>query len=151
MTITAHIEGLDSLLAEEFQRMKQIGQAAMATAFGDIAHRNFGLDGDDRAFEWPDLSPKYAKRVGRTLATEYLSGDLSASLQVDNDNPEFSEVSLNTPYAVAQHDGNPENNLPARPVFPILNKSTDEDVVLTPRAEQDILKAATDAINAAIS
>lgn len=90
--------------------------------------QNFGATGTDRPSEWAPLSPHYAKRVKRPIATLELSGALLRSLRVSS--PEGNSISVYTdsPYAEAHQKGN--RNLLARPFFPVL-----PDGSATPRAQ----------------
>jgi phage gpG-like protein len=145
MTINATVEGLVDLLAAEFQAAKVAGQAAMAEKFFEITRENFGNDGIDRPIEWPALSPKYAKRVGREHATLFVSGELEASLTWQS-TPEYAEVFTDSEYAEVHQFGG-GNHIPARPFMPLKNASAVEDAELTDFAAEQVIKAAENAIN----
>lgn len=90
---------------------------------------NFGFSGRNRPVNWKPLSPSYAKRVKRSVATLDLSGDLMRSIRVSAPDGNSITVSTDNEYAAAQQNGNAR--LPARPFFPIT--STGE---LTPYARR---------------
>jgi len=94
-------------------------QAAMAARYGEIVRSNFGESGLDRPSAWPPLSPSYAKEVGRTYATLFVSGALFSAVRVDAQDARVSASNADAPYATAHQFGNPAGNLPARPYFPV--------------------------------
>ena len=99
---------------------RRLVQRSMAIKFLEITDRNFGGGtGGDRPQKWPDLSDKYAKRVGRKKATLRESGKLFASIKLINDRDKFAEIGTDIPYAWAHQFGSPANHLPARPFFPV--------------------------------
>ena len=106
----------------------------MAGRFREIVMENFGETGTDRPEEWPALSPKYAKRVGREEATLFVTGTLMNSVEIDPYNPDAAVVSTKCSYAMAHQYG--EGNMPKRPFFPMT------DLELTPYAEQQVMEAA---------
>lgn len=142
MTVSVTVTGIESILAEELRILKIVGQAAMAEKFFEITRENFGDTGVDRPLEWANLSPKYARRVGRDHATLFLSGELESSLNFDGTNPEFSEVWTDNDYALAHQFGNPSRNLPPRPFMPLTNESDSEYAELTDYAAEQVVAAA---------
>src|SRR5574343_1931252 len=79
-------------------------QAAMAAAYVDVVASNLGESGVDRPFAWAPLSPAYAKKVGRTHATLYVTGELARAVKVDDSLAQHSTVSVSDSdcsYAVA--------------------------------------------------
>lgn len=113
-------------------------QGAMGEILFEIVRENFGETGIDRPSTWPELSSKYAKKVGRDYATLHLKGDLESAVKFDNSNPEYAQVSVSdsdVPYAAAHQWGTA--HLPARPFFPI-----DEYGQLTEFAAQEVIAAA---------
>jgi phage gpG-like protein len=145
MTVSITISGLDELLTDELRELKQAAQAAMAEKFFEITRENFGDNGVDRPIEWPALGFKYAMRVGREHATLFLTGELEASIQIDSSNPDFAEVFTENEYAAAHQLGTQQ--LPARPFFPIVGDMQLESAQLTNFAQEEVLKAAQQAID----
>jgi phage gpG-like protein len=113
-------------LTELLLSVKVDCQAAMANRFAAITQNNFGFDGEDRPEQWPALSVNYANKFhdGQRIPTEILSGDLQASIQIEETNPEYAEVFTDVPYAVAQQEGEEAGNLPARPYMPVNKDGT---------------------------
>ena len=128
----------DFNLAEQiqarFDELKVPIQAAMAGRFRELVFENFGETGTDRPEKWPDLSTKYAKKVGRDYATLYVNGTLMNSVEIDPYNPDAAVVSTKCPYAMAHQWG--EDNMPKRPFFPMT------DLEPTPHAESQVIEAA---------
>ncbi len=109
-------------LLQKLEALKPPVQAAMAQALYDIVINNFGATGVDRPWPWKELRNKeYARKMGRSFATLFVTGKLRDTVEQDNSNPEFSTVSMgNTDkvsYALAHHFG--AGLLAARRVFPI--------------------------------
>lgn len=128
---------------ETLNEIRLACQAAMATRFYDITMNNFGSgDGEDRPEPWVDLSDNYARRVKRTYPTLELHGDLITSVTPVTDVLEYASVETNNPYALSHQEGVYENNLPARPFFPI-----DQSGELTPYTESECLNAAESALS----
>jgi phage gpG-like protein len=136
MTFELDIQNLNfaEQIQARFDEIKVPIQAAMAGRFREIVMGNFGETGTDRPEEWPTLSPKYAKRVGRDEATLFVTGTLMDSVEIDPYNPDAAVVSTKCPYAMAHQYG--EGNMPKRPFFPMT------DLELTPYAEQQVMEAA---------
>ena len=119
-------------------------QAAMAAAYVDVIAGNLGESGVDRPFAWAPLSPAYAKKVGRTHATLYVTGELARAVKVDDSLAQHSTVSVSDedcPYAVAHQYGYPPRNLPARPYFPF-DPQTGETTPFTLELVQQAAEAA---------
>lgn len=128
---------------QDFWAVKSDAQLAMGVAFRDIVQDNFGPIGADRPSFWQALKPKYAKRVGRTFATLYVSGKLHNAVKLDNTKDEGCEVSVSNstvPYALVHQFGG-GNNIPARPYFPVT-----PDGEVTPLTKAIVVQAAKDAV-----
>ena len=114
---------------------------------------NFGPTGFDRPWPWYPLSAKYAKRVGRSYATMFVSGALAGAVNksgVENGTASVS-LDLGLEYAGAHHYGRPDGNrkhpgTPARRVMPV--DSNDE---VTPATFLAVQEAARDALREALS
>ena len=124
----------------KFEEVRVPIRAAMAGRFAEICRENIG-EGfvSNRPAEWPDLKPKYAKRVGRENATLFLtpdeaarvggeSGKLYNSIQVDPYGQDAAIVFSDCEYAAKQQK--------TRPFFPMLNGE------LTPYAIAEVTAAA---------
>ncbi len=127
-------DGVKRTMAEVKGRV----QNSMASAFRDCVLANFG--GAERFVEqpYPPLSPAYARKVGRSYATLYVSGKLKGSIYVgiDDDDSATVSVSNNTvPYAKSHQYGT--SRMPARPFFPV-----DEDGGILPEVEELVMLAA---------
>jgi hypothetical protein len=126
---------------EIFEQVKIPIQAAMAGRFAEICRENIGSAfGAHRASDWTDLTDKYAKRVGRTEATLFLtpaeaakiggeSGKLFNSIQVDPYPQEAAVVFSDCEYAAVQQK--------TRPFFPMT-----PDGEITPYAKDEVTRAA---------
>ena len=120
-------------------------QAAMAAAYVDVVAGNLGATGVDRPFAWAPLSPAYARKMGRTYATLYVTGALAQAVKVDNSLAQHSTVSVSDDdcaYACAHQYGYPPHNLPARPYFPFdptTGETTPFTLDLVQQAAQDAL------------
>ena len=136
---TIDTTGIEREIESRMTEIKTGVQDSMANAFATMIHQNFGADGSSRPAEWLPLTSKYAIAYhdGDTTPTLILSGDLQASIQITEGNPEFSEVFTNNEYAAKHQWGDRENNLPARPFFPITS-----DGELTPQAMDVVVAAA---------
>jgi phage gpG-like protein len=115
---------LNSIMAE-FQNVKVSCQAAMANAFATVVNHNFGQDGEDRPTAWPALGKSYAidYHDGDRTPTLQLYGNLQASIDIEEGNPEYASVFTNNPYADLQQFGGESEQgfrIPARPFFPIV-------------------------------
>lgn len=128
--------------------------AAMRDRFYEIVMNNFGYAGAERPWSWERLSPKYAEKVGRKVATLEVSGALKAAVMKGGAEGASVTVSLSNsdiPYATAHHDGVPFGNrshpgLPGRRVFPM-----DENGEVTDWAREQIVEAAQKALADALS
>jgi len=117
-------------------------QTAMANTYWQIVQDNLGDIGRDRPIEWVDLSPKYAKRVGRAHATLLETGRLAANILTDFSDPAgfvISSSNARVLYATIHQTGG--KKMPARPYFPM-----DEDGNTTPYTEAAVREAAREAL-----
>jgi hypothetical protein len=149
------LDGALSGLAARLEALRQPVQAAMADAMEGIVLANFGSQGFMRPWDWQPLSAKYAKKVGRTYATLFVTGALKSTLRKDTSDPDGASVTMGNNglvnYALAHHHGNPGNfgttvegsgELPARRVFPLdeADHPTPESVELVRQAALSKLK-----------
>ena len=151
LTITipqATVDNFTRELQNQFFIMKSNVQLAMAVEFERIVRNNFGFMGEDRPDEWVPLSEDYAKRMKRAHATLEVTGALKAAINVNNGNPDYSEVYVSDgtiPYAtVHQYGGG--NNIPARPYFPM-----DWEGNVTEYTTERVRQAAVAALKEALS
>jgi hypothetical protein len=149
MTYTLDIPSSEiGRVAQELQRKIELVrsdvQLAMAEAFEDTVLNNFGPVGEDRPFDWPPLSPAYAKKVGRTFATLYVTGSMKQAVKIDSQ-MESADVVLadaDCAYATPHHALRVASpGLPTRRVFPI-----DEANEVTPYTFRKVVDAAADAL-----
>lgn len=90
-------------------------QDAMAQRFLEMTLSNFGIAGADRPIEWAPLSYAYSLKVGRKIATLYVTGALKGAIHQNDNEVEVNDAEV--PYATAHQYGN--DRLPARPYFPL--------------------------------
>ena len=120
----------------------------MAGRFAEICRENIGTEsGTNRPNHWPELSPRYSKRVGRKEATLFFRGELFNAIQIETGNSEFASVLIDpsspaAQYASAHQDGNPTGNLPRRAFFPM-----DENGDLTEYAKAECVEVAQTTLN----
>lgn len=151
------LEAMEGAVKAAFEAVKQPVHEAMTGAVHTVVLNNFGSSGPLRPFDWQPLSEKYARKVGRTFATLYVTGALKDTVRKDV-TAEAGVVSMSNtgmvPYAMAHHHGNPGNfgwtmpgsgELPARRVFP-LDPMSDE---VMPEVEKLVEQAARQAIKEA--
>lgn len=105
---------LERDLSGIFEAVKDPTQEAMAGAFEMCVHRNFGFSGFERPNEWPLLSPAYAKRVGRTVATLELTGAMRTQVRTEGNFVKLTDDSV--PYALKHEQA---RGVPRRSVFPM--------------------------------
>ena len=121
-------EKLSAQLVGKFASIRNGVQLKMAERMKKITQDNLGIFGVDRPIEWAELSPSYARKVGRTYATLLVTGKLRDAIKVDTANgAEGVKVAASNddvPYARAHQLGYPPNNLPARPYFPMDRSGT---------------------------
>jgi len=133
------ISNLSSDLSSKFQSVTASVQDAMADMFYAITRSNIGDFGLDRPGVWADLTPQYAKKVGRDHATLRVSGTLESAIRNDGTVGDSADVSISNddvPYAtVHQYGGG--NNIPARPYFPL-----DQNGEPTPFTVKQVTEAA---------
>ncbi len=135
-------------VAQELERkielMRSDVQLAMAEAFEETVLNNFGPVGEDRPFDWPPLSPAYAKKVGRTYATLYVTGAMKQAVKIESA-MESADVVLSDSdcaYATPHHKlSAAPPGLPTRRVFPI-----DEANEVTPMTTAKVVNAADEAL-----
>lgn len=130
VTYTIRDTELNAAFSEIGERIKQAqpkAELAMAERFQDCVLRNFGATGDFRPWSgWPPLSPRYAKKVGRTYATLEVSGRLKGNVLLElgaNNNFRVTSSNDRVPYATVHQTGG-GNNIPAREYFPLLEDGT---------------------------
>ena len=111
-------------------------EIAMAKRFHDMVLANFGIAGVDRPTDWAKLSPAYAQKVKRQIATLQVSGALKSAVHQDGN--EVFVMDSEVPYATVHQFGG-GNNIPARPYFPI-----DRDGECMPYTYSQICEAAQD-------
>lgn len=129
---SSDLASLESSVLTRVEALRQPVQSAMADAVYGIVEANFGSQGFMRPWDWQPLSQKYARKVGRTFATLFVTGALKSTLRKDSNSPDAATVTMGNNglvnYALAHHHGNPGNfgttqpgsgELPARRVFPL--------------------------------
>lgn len=112
---------LQPQLNRRFQSFRKPTHQAMADQFRQCTHDNLGSAGVFRPHQWKALSPSYARKVGRTYATLFVSGILKAAIKAraNEDHGSVSVSKADCEYSLAHQFGVPERNLPDRPYFPI--------------------------------
>lgn len=153
--VPGDVAALESRLLAKLEAARGPVQARMTEAFYGIVMANFGSVGWDRPWTWQQLSPKYAKRVGRTFATLFVTGALKATVKADLNAATVTMGNTSSvPYALAHHHGHPGNfgwtqpgsgELPARRVFPL-----DEADQPTERSQATVMQAAYEALREAM-
>lgn len=117
----ATIQGFERETMQRFEAARPAALAAMGSRLHELVLANFGIAGVDRPADWAPLSPDYARKVGRQIATLHVSGALKDAVKVGGSEGDSITVSVSdsdVPYAtVHQHGGG--NNIPARPYFPV--------------------------------
>lgn len=145
---------LNSALAgvnDRFRAAQPAVQGAMRDRFYEMVMSNFGVAGADRPWHWQPLSPAYAKKVGRDIATLYVSGALKDSVMKGGEGSGTAGATVSmsdssVPYATAHHRGVPENRgsvrrgLPARRVFPLTSANN-----VMPYTREQVVEAARSA------
>lgn len=151
------LASFESSLREKVEAARQPVQSAMADAMHGIVLANFGSTGFMRPWDWQALSPAYARKVGRTFATLFVTGALKDTVRKDASGDSASVSMANNglvSYALAHHHGNPGNfgttqagsgELPARRVFPL-----DEADQVLPEAVEMVTEAARKAAQEAL-
>lgn len=117
---TLDTDQLTEEMMYKIRSMEGAVTAAMADELWRIVDGNFGAFGIERPFDWPDLTPAYARRVKRNFPTLEVTGKLRAAV-IREYSATTARVYLNNdqvPYAMAQMRGYPPRNLPARTAFP---------------------------------
>lgn len=94
---------------------------AMAQAFQSCVKANFGYTGWFRPKPWVKLTKAYARKVGRSVATLFVSGRLMNSVKAGADKQSGAVAVSKTDviYALAHQFGYERGGQPARPYFPI--------------------------------
>lgn len=108
--------GLEAAIEE----VRPVVLEAMGDRTKELVLGNFGIAGADRPMAWAPLSPAYAKKVGREIATLKLSGALIDSIKQGGSEGESVTVSVSDsdiPYASVHQTGG--RRMPKRPYFPI--------------------------------
>lgn len=135
-------DGLADFVEEMVREARPAVNAAMDQRFYDLVQGNFGIAGVDRPMAWAPLSPAYAKKVGREIATLDLTGALRSAIMVGGPEGESITVSVSdssVPYATVHQNGS--YRMPKRPYFPI----DDQGKVLDYTASQ-VVEAAQKAL-----
>lgn len=147
MNVTFHIPVTDLNqfaygLEAAFEEIKPEVHRAMGKRFFDLVQGNFGIAGVDRPMHWAPLSPSYAKKVGREIATLDLTGALRSAILIGGAEGESITVSVSdssVPYATVHQTGS--IRMPKRPYFPI-----DDQGEVLPYTTSEVVQAATDAL-----
>lgn len=120
VTVTINGSGIPGFVEGSIRKALPAINRAMAMRFQEIWRDNFGPFGLDRP-EWgpgaSQLSAKYAKKVGRNIATLWLTGALRDSIMMGGFEADSVELTSGSPYAAAHQFG--YGNLPKRPHCPI--------------------------------
>lgn len=110
-----------------------------ANKFVEMTKQNFGNQGRYREEQWPPLSEKYAKRIGRRNATLKVSNDLYNSIKIGAPRMNYIEIFTTNKYAAAHTFGSPKIKLPKRNFWPVQFKSPSYSRLLwTPEREMII-------------
>jgi phage gpG-like protein len=139
------LEGMEKFLYDALAEVRPQVHQAMGQRFHDVVLNNFGFTGVDRPNAWAPLSPAYAKKVGREVATLFVTGALKDSIMVGGAYGESVTVSVSdasVPYATVHQTGGVR--MPKRPYFPI----NDNGEVL-PWTQSQVVEAAQTAIERA--
>ena len=129
-------------LESAFDELKPIVHEAMGKRFYALVQGNFGIAGVDRPMTWAPLSPAYARKVGREIATLHLSGALRDAIMIGGFEGESVTVSVSdssVPYATVHQTGSAR--MPKRPYFPI-----DDNGEVMPYTAGEVKQAAQDAL-----
>lgn len=102
----------------------------VGNAVAEVTRENFGESSPNRPNDWAPLSKKYAKQVGRTYATLYVTGDLYDSVHAEP--PQGASVTVIATDKKASWHQLGEGHNPVRKFFP-----TDE-LELTPYCQARI-------------
>ena len=121
-TLDIDVAAFEQSIDAEFNRVKIPCQAAMAHTLATIINHNFGDEGEDRPSDWKDLSWNYARRFhdGNTTPKLQLSGNLQASVQIDESGEDAAIVFTENDYATEHQYGSLDGKLSVRPFFPIV-------------------------------
>lgn len=119
-------------LSEIFEEVKTPVEKAMAVRFEDAVRANFGFIGFERPNEWADLSPEYARRVGRTVATLEVTGAMKAQLRSEENVVKITNDVVT--YATFHESGT--SKMPKRALFPM------EDGECMPKTLELVMNAA---------
>jgi len=133
---------LGNFIAEAIAEARPAVNAAMGKRFYELVQGNFGIAGVDRPMHWAPLSPAYARKVGRTIATLDLTGNLRSAIMVGGTEGESVTVSVSDgmiPYASVHQTGG--TRMPQRPYFPI-----DDDGEVMPYTASEVVAAASKAL-----
>jgi phage gpG-like protein len=111
---------LETFVTEAIMEARPAVHAAMGQRFYEMVQGNFGIAGVDRPMAWAPLSPDYARKVRREIATLDLTGRLRSAILVGGAYGESITVSVSdssVPYATVHQTGG--IRMPKRPYFPI--------------------------------
>ena len=132
-------------MATNLKNARLLVEAAMARRFLQITLLNLGNAGIDRPRPWKPLSPWYAKKVGRKIATLILTGKLKSAIHIEDGNKVVVK-NEDVSYATDHQYGNAKKHLPARPYFPIKSDGTP-----TPWTADELRIKAQETINSIFS
>ena len=138
---------LENFLMSAIEEARPAVNAAMGQRFYELVQGNIGVAGVDRPMAWAPLSPAYARKVGRTIATLHLTGDLRSAIMVGGAEGESIEVSVSdsdVPYATVHQTGGAR--MPKRPYFPI-----DDSGKILPYTASEVVAAASKALGEELS
>jgi hypothetical protein len=136
------LPALEGFLMEAIEQARPVVNAAMGQRFYELVQGNIGVAGVDRPMSWAPLSPAYARKVGRTIATLNLTGDLRSAIMVGGAEGESVTVSVSdsdVPYATIHQTGGVR--MPKRPYFPI-----DDNGKILPYTASEVVAAASKAL-----
>lgn len=141
------LDGMEGFLMEAFDSCRPALLDAMSARFIEVVHGNFGIAGVDRPNAWAPLSPAYARKVGREVATLRVTGALESAIKrggFEGDSVTVSVSDSDVPYATVHQTGG--TRMPKRPYFPI----DDQGEVLDWTRGQ-VVEAAQDALGRELS
>lgn len=136
------VDGMAAHLDEVFHASRPALLDAMSAKFMQVVEWNFGIAGVDRPNAWAPLSPAYAKKVNREIATLRVTGALADAVKRGGTEGESVTVSVSdsdVPYATVHQTGGVR--MPKRPYFPI-----GDDGQVLDWTERQVVEAAAEAL-----